>query len=137
MKTFTINKTLKVKTSFKGTHNWPEASQFAGDQVQFLEAKHRHTFFVQAELQVRDSDREVEFFIFQAQVNEAIKELYPYSQLTYDLGRRSCETIAEEIISTLRNKYNYNSLCVEVWEDNEVGARIESLLLPISHRHTL
>lgn len=127
MKIYTTNKTIKIRTSFKGTHNWPEASQFAGNQVQFLESRHRHTFYIQAELKVTNSDREVEFFIFQAQVDEAIKQLYPYDQLVHNLGRRSCETIAEEIISTLREKYDYKSLAVEVWEDNEVGARIESV----------
>ena len=125
---YITTKTLKVRTSFKGTHNWPEASQFAGEQVQFLEARHRHTFHVQAELKVKDSDREVEFFVFQGQVNEAIKDIYETDGLVYNLGRRSCETIAEEIISHLRVKHNYQNmyLAMEIWEDNEVGARIES-----------
>jgi len=126
MNKYSTTKTLKVRTSFKGTHNWPEATQFAGELVGFLEARHRHTFHLQAELKVSHSDREVEFFIFQSQVEGAIQKLYSFDGIVYNLGRRSCETIAEEIISYLRDNYNYNFLAMEVWEDNEVGARIES-----------
>lgn len=121
-----------VRTSFRGTHNWPEASQFAGKEVEFLEHEHRHTFHVLVELQVTDSDREVEFFVFQEQVDRAISNLDKNShiggRLALRLGRRSCETMAEEIIYFLREKYHYKGpLTAEVWEDNEVGARISSL----------
>jgi len=123
------NKAIIVRTSFKGTHNWPEASQFAGPEVDFLEAPHRHTFHIQAELTVLDSDREVEFFVFQKEIDDTIEELYrsnyPKKEMVYSLGRKSCETIAEEIIDSLRTK-NYSSpITIEVWEDLEVGARIE------------
>lgn len=125
-------KHIIVKTSFKGIHNWPEASQFAGEEVQFLEHPHRHTFYVQAELRVTDSDREVEFFVFQKEIDSVIEALYrknyPKPEIAYYLGRRSCETIAEEIISKLReNKYK-GPLTLEIWEDNEVGARVEDEL---------
>ena len=127
---YRTNKRIIAKTSFRGLHNWPEASTMAGAQVDFLENPHRHTFFVQAELNVLDSDREVEFFVFQNQVDQVIQDLYPQVDLLRNLGRRSCETIAEEIINALRDKFKHKgSLAIEVWEDNEVGARIESNVL--------
>ena len=116
-----------VKTSFKATHNWPEASQFAGENVKFLETEHRHTFHVKASLRVTDEDMEVEFFVFQGQVNDAIESLYSdnRTELVYRLGRRSCETIATEIIEELRITHNYtHGMKMEVWEDEEVGAEV-------------
>lgn len=120
------NKKIIITTSFKGIHNWPEASSFAGEEVKFLEYPHRHTFHVRAELKVTDSDREVEFFVFQNQIEKTIDDLYEHQGFTYIVGRRSCETIAEEIISSLRSKFNYKGpLAMEIWEDKEVGARVE------------
>ena len=124
-----LKKQIIIRTSFKGTHNWPEASQFAGKEVGFLEDVHRHTFHLQVELEVSGSDREVEFFVFQGQVDKVIQELYPKEGLVRVLGRRSCETMAEEIIERLRNQYGYlhSTITVEAWEDNEVGGRVKSL----------
>jgi len=125
-----IEKQIMIRTSFRGTHNWPEASQYAGDEVQFLEDRHRHTFHILAELTVSDSDREVEFFVFQNQVDLAIRSLYSSyreAELVYNLGRRSCETMAEEIISQLRSANGHrHTIKIEVWEDNEVGGRVTS-----------
>lgn len=122
-----------VKTSFRGTHNWPEASEFAGKEVQFLEHEHRHTFHVKAELTVEDSDREVEFFVFQDQVDRAIHSVYEHKGFVYVLGRRSCETIAEEIIEALRTHCKHTgTIALEVWEDNEVGGRVVSVPEPKS-----
>ena len=118
-------KTIQVKTTFKGLHNWPEASLFAGKDVTFLEHPHRHTFHVKASLQVTDSDREVEFFVFQKEIDTIIESLYPEEGLVRHLGRRSCETMAEEIIDVLRDKDYKGPLVVEVWEDDEVGAKVE------------
>lgn len=124
-----LEKQIMVRTSFRATHNWPEASKYAGDEVQFLEARHRHTFHVLAELTVTESDREVEFFVFQNQVDSVIESWYGHDKdnLVYNLGRRSCETIAEEIIRRLRVNFNHrHTIKVEVWEDNEVGGRVTS-----------
>ena len=127
MKSFII-----VKNSFKATHNWPQASQVAGDQVKFLEAEHRHTFHFKTSLEVMHDDRDVEFFVFQAQVREAFNDLYgprPEGiELAYRLGRKSCEMLGKEVIAKLREKYSYNqSIMCEVWEDNEVGALTQDL----------
>lgn len=124
---FNLHKKIMVKTSFRGTHNWPEASMYAGQEVDFLEDRHRHTFHVQGELEVSDSDREVEFFVFQKILDDSIRELYSHEGLVFNLGRRSCETIAEEIIEKIRERLNYKGIVVvQVWEDGEVGASVAS-----------
>lgn len=124
-----VTRFIKVRTSFRAVHNWPEASTYAGQDVQFLEASHRHTFHVLAELKVSHPDRQTEFFVFQNQVDQAIKHLYTVeNDLVKNLGRRSCETIGEEIIAYLREYHKHEEqINIEVWEDNEVGARLESV----------
>jgi len=121
-----VYKNIMIRTSFMGTHNWPEASQFEGERINFLEYEHRHTFHIKASLSVNHSDREVEFFIFKDMINNIIEKLYPIAQheLVRRLGRKSCETIAEEIITELRHDFEKNDITIEVWEDNEVGALV-------------
>ena len=123
-------KKIIITTSFKGTHNWPEASKFVGKEVKFLENEHRHTFFIKAELSVNNSDREVEFFVLQKIINNTIDFLYEKNEddFVIELGRRSCETIAEEIIKQIRTILGNKKITIEVWEDNEVGARVEDTL---------
>lgn len=118
-----------VSFSFKATHNWPEASQIAGQQVQFLEHRHRHTFFVDVEMQVHHDDRDVEFFVLQSQVRSVVDHLYGHTWdgMVYNLGRKSCETIGLEILAELRKLHpQAGDIQIRVSEDNEVWARINS-----------
>ena len=115
-----------VKHSFKGLHNWPEAGQIAGHKVDFLESTHRHTFHVKVEMEVFHDDRDEEFFILQSKVENIWSNLYDegWNGVAYNLGRRSCETIASELIDELRKDYPNGFMEVHVSEDNEVGARV-------------
>lgn len=118
-----------VSYSFKATHNWPEASQLAGQQVAFLESRHRHTFFLDVEMQVHHDDRDVEFFVLQGQVRDIVHNLYgaSWDGLVYNLGRKSCETIGLEILGELRKLHPHaGDISMRVSEDNEVWARIQS-----------
>ena len=126
-----MRKKIIIKTSFRGTHNWPEAGQIAGPEVSFLQNDHRHTFYVKVELSVSKSDREFEFFVLQKMVDNTINFLYEKNEddFVIQLGRRSCETVAEEIIKQLRYILVNKELSVEVWEDDEVGARVEDIWL--------
>jgi hypothetical protein len=126
-----VNNTIKimVRTSFKGSHSWPEASSFAGPNVRFLEHEHRHTFHIKCSLEVFHEDRDVEFFVLQGMLNDEINYLYPPTAeqpLLRELGRRSCETIASELILGLRRHFHHSTIAMEVWEDNEVGAEVTS-----------
>ena len=127
---YDLEKLISITTYFRATHNWPEASEFAGEQVQFLENEHRHTFHVEAELSVNHNDRDVEFFVFQNQVDSVIRDLYTKGPLDflYRIERRSCEQIACEIIDKLRETYEYttNTISVKVSEDKEVAAKVVS-----------
>lgn len=122
---------IKVKTEFRGIHSWPECPY---DEVAFLRDPHRHTFKVEVKVAVGHHDREVEFFMFQHDVDFAINELYFFEDKTQEatyrnpqptcLGRKSCEEIAEDIYNALSKKYN-REMVISVSEDGEVAAEIE------------
>lgn len=116
---------IRVKTSFRGIHCWPECPY---DEVAFLRVPHRHTFYVEVKIQVGHKDREVEFFRFQHEVDKVIKVhlLNDYDgPEPVDLGRMSCEEMAEIICDRLKIMYNYREMIISVSEDNEVAAEIE------------
>lgn len=108
-----------VTFDIEGMHNFPNASQIF-PEVYFLENKHRHTFNFKLEKQVYHDNRDVEFIMFKRDVIEFINEKY-YSniQRTHDFENMSCEMIAKELL------ISFDLLSVEVWEDNENGARVQ------------
>ena len=143
-----------VTYRFGGVHWWPDAPA----DVAFLRFPHRHTFTVRLGIPVRrEVDRQREFFIEQQSLGEAISRLFgedaagcsvctagadvPYPVLGendavepnvvsnlgdcagLDLGESSCETIAQAILVELPHA----GWC-EVWEDGDLGARVERRL---------
>jgi hypothetical protein len=114
------NAIIWVKTTFKGLHHWPECPI---EEVSFLQSLHRHTFHIKVSIEISHRDREIEFFILQAFIDETIDALYGKMPLRL-LGRRSCEDIAYAIRDCVRGKYPGRTLSVEVSEDDEVGAEV-------------
>lgn len=125
---------IGVKTSFRGTHCWPTATSVTGsDEIKFLEQTHRHTFFVEVEIQVSHHDRDLEFFLVQREVDKVIHENYKddYDGLVYNLGHKSCEMICSDIYYSLLHVYRAKGIDLEkkqvtikVSEDNEVYGKI-------------
>jgi len=111
-----------VKTQFHALHNWPECPI---GEVEFLRASHRHTFHVTVKVAVEHHDRDIEFFICQKEVEEALVSLY--GDKTPNLGRKSCEEIAEDLYTFLSRRY-YRDMVISVSEDGEVGAELEFFL---------
>lgn len=127
-----LKRWIKVNTEFRGIHNWPECPY---DEVAFLRDPHRHTFKVEVKVAVEHHDREVEFFMFQHDVDRAIRAIElstindhmepEFSGIEpIQLGRKSCEEIAEDIYERLSSKYN-REMIISVSEDGEVAAEIE------------
>ncbi len=112
-----------VKTQFHALHKWPECPI---DDVRFLRDSHRHTFHVTVKVAVEHHDRDIEFFVFQKAVEDVIVSLYGGG--TPDLGRKSCEEIAEDLYKGLSYKY-YRDMVISVSEDGEVGAEVEFFIL--------
>lgn len=114
----------KIICTFKvvGFHNWPQAPQ----KVSYLKARHRHLFKFRVEHCVSTGDRDVEFHSISASAQRCLEEMYEASYIEdgYDFGDRSCETIAMELVGELRH-IGYSPSAIEVWEDDEHGARVE------------
>lgn len=111
---------VKIKTQFEGFHCWPEAPE----EVKFLRDLHRHMFYVKVVIEVKDNDRELEFFILQRRINKMIvtmKEDLEKKQ------RMSCESMAEYLLDFLEIQYPSRKMEVEVNEDNENGSIANNL----------
>lgn len=108
-----MKKNIEVNLQYEATHNWPEAN-IVVPEVGFLAHPHHHTFHIKAIKQVLHNDRQIEIILF----NRAIKEWLEqkYGREVGDLGRTSCEDLAEEILRT------YDCDQVSVLEDGKNGA---------------
>lgn len=101
---------IKVKWTREGWHCWPEA-----DGVRdYLASRHRHLFYYVLTVSVKHNDREIEF--------HDLLEFARENSVGGELGRRSCEDMAEVVLKAVRDKYPGRAYSCEVWEDNEVGA---------------
>ena len=97
-------------------HCWPEAEDVL-PAVGYLSSPHRHMFHYQAEVQVGHNDREVEF-------HDLLNHLRGNTP-TGDLGRLSCEDLAEDMIQVIKKRHPGRWCRVSVFEDNECGAIVE------------
>lgn len=114
-----VSKYVKVRTSFAGIHQWPDAPY----DVEFLKHLHRHTFFVSLTVPVNSDDREIEFFILKQKLDTFIKHRYPEVEGSVSikfLKNKSCEMIAEDIANNFIQYHK--AVDVEVSEDNENSA---------------
>lgn len=110
--------TLKVKFSVAGLHNWPGAPEGRG----YLRPLHRHRFVFQLEALVDGLNREIEFHDLQRDGKYKLAELFPADEsLLFQFGDFSCEMIAQEMILAMPHLS-----AVEVWEDEECGARVDA-----------
>jgi hypothetical protein len=115
---------IEVSTDFRGFHAWSEAPE----PVEFLKNQHRHTFEVDVEIQVDHDDRELEFFMFQRELDDIIEERLGENQNEHgelELGGMSCEMIADEIARGVMREYEDREFAISVSEDGEVGAKVK------------
>lgn len=111
--------TIIVKLTVDGLHNFPKAAELF-PEVSFLADLHRHMFHITAAKQVYHDDRDLEFIMFKRDILQWLHDnYYDAGTRTMLFGAKSCEMIAREIFN------EFNCVWVEVWEDNENGAKIE------------
>lgn len=115
-----LRKSVLVKLSIDGMHNFPKAAELF-PEVDFLSDRHRHMFYFTVSCKVTHSDRDKEFIMLKRDIIDYINGEY-FNDLTRtcEFGARSCEMLAEEILK------EFDAEWVEVWEDNENGARVET-----------
>ncbi len=113
----TVIATVKVN----GFHHWEGAPA----PVEYLASNHRHLFTFRVEVPVTTPDRQVEFHMLQGWVREALAHSYAAAPNGALLFRgRSCETLASELATAL-DEHDIHASAIEVWEDDECGARVE------------
>lgn len=105
----------RVLSTFQveGFHCWPDAK---GD-VGFLASTHRHKFVFTVEMPVTDNNRQVEFITFGRATQGLVESNFGRPAR---FGAMSCEHIASWLMQVIPE-----CSAVEVWEDNENGARVE------------
>src|SRR5688572_5193132 len=96
-----------------GFHFYPSAD----GEVSYLANRHRHLFFLVVAWQVNHLDRDVEFHTAQDWIRKAFPE-------PVDFGAKSCEMIAKMLAEQLVEAGHRVPAWVEVWEDQECGARV-------------
>jgi hypothetical protein len=100
-----------------GFHCYPDAP----DEVAYLRSSHRHVFKFKVTISVFHDDREIEFHMFK----NWLTSLY-HGQLNVDY--KSCEMLAQDLLSAVLKKYNCTErrVVVDVSEDGECGAAVVS-----------
>lgn len=117
---FTTSVFVTTKREF--IHCFPESATIpelcAGDEldVSFLAHPHRHMFGFRVETNVFHDDRDIEFIQLKRQLEQYL-DTFPK-----DLGRKSCEQFAIDIINHLSSLHENRNWTVAVDEDGENGA---------------
>ena len=115
-----IKRSITVRTEFAALHRYKDAPE----EVSFLRNLHRHCFKVSVSLDVKNSDRELEFFMVQTQVEGIIRVILNACEYENDLPiMGSCEDMAEKIALTASSIYERSVGCM-VSEDGENSAEV-------------
>lgn len=119
-----LKRWINVKFQKEGIHCYPEAatdSRLATgdwDDVSFLAAPHMHYFHFEVKIEVFSNNRDIEFIQFR----RWLEHLY---RVHLSLDNQSCELLAENLITTVANRYSGRDITVSVSEDGINGAIIE------------
>lgn len=109
----------------EGIHCYPAAATdpklATGDEddVSFLASPHFHYFHFVAKVEVFQNDRDIEFIQFKRWCERL------YDKGTLQVGSKSCEMLAEDLIGQINAKYPFRDIVVSVLEDNINGATLE------------
>ena len=101
-----------VTLQMEGFHRWDGAFE----EVAFLKDDHRHIFHFELEVPVQHDDRDVEIILFKRIVQRILIDRYGDSNGVLQLGSKSCEMLAKELLVV------FECDRVKVTEDGENGA---------------
>lgn len=119
-----MKKFIFVTFQKEGIHCYPDAP----DAVDYLRHPHRHMFHFKVTMEVFHDDREVEFIMFKHELESLYKEESNilYIDTVLRLNNQSCEMLAVNLGKYIETHYPCRAYRIEVSEDNENGALIES-----------
>lgn len=113
-----MEKVIVINARFAALHCWPECPF---EEVGFLKHPHRHEFHVTVKWVVLHNDRDKEFIMMKNWLTDFTR----YHFANKDLGRMSCEDIADKIYqATLREDEPSGCCFVSVFEDGENGVEV-------------
>jgi len=108
----------------EGIHCYPAAATdpmlATGDEydVSFLGTPHRHIFHFRVGIDVFHNDRDIEFIQFKRWLENL------YSKDILKLDYKSCEMIADDLYTSIAERYPNRAVTIEVAEDGENGCLI-------------
>lgn len=111
-------KTIGVKLTIEGFHNFPNAIKAFGKSIDFLQVRHRHNFGIEVEVEVSHNERDKEFILFKREIQSHIEANFGNPA---EFGGMSCESIAEHLFD------EFNAVCVTVDEDGENYSRVRKI----------
>lgn len=109
-----IARSIFITFSKEGIHKYPDAPE----GVEFLKHPHRHIFHFRVDVEVFHNERDLEFILFKRELESL------YSTQTLHMDNKSCETLAQELIEYISEKYTGRKISVEISEDGENGATL-------------
>jgi len=118
-----LKQLVYARTRFVGFHQWADAPEC----YKYLANVHRHEFHVEIGVQVKLSNREVEFHHLKAMVDAAIRDVFGVPDSDNPI-KASCETMASMIAVQMRERFGHMipfPSYVDVSEDGECGGRVE------------
>jgi len=119
-----ITTTITVTNRVHGFHRWPSAPH----EVAYLADTHRHEFVFRTTVRVHHDDRDVEFHMLQAQVQEFFATAFESLKHGLDFGDWSCEKLGRVLGGYLRDG-GVDVQTVSVFEDDENGATVTFVAL--------
>lgn len=115
-----FKKSIIIRTEFSALHHYPTPP--VGKE--FLAHPHRHKFYVKVGIQVGHVNRDREFFEeidrLETCLRSHMRQLIKKADMDHKVPEFSCESLAENLLIAI-DYYDW----VEIWEDNENGARVE------------
>jgi hypothetical protein len=119
--TYNIKRSIWITFKKEGIHSYPEAkTNIDLKNVAFLQHPHRHQFGFRVEIDVDHNEREIEFILFKRWV----MSLYDEELLMFN--NMSCESIGEELLNKIRERYPTRTIKIFIDEDGENGCYLES-----------
>lgn len=109
---------------YPGADKDPKLATGDWDDVSFLGFPHRHTFYFRVWIEVFHNDRDIEFIQFKRWMERLYSEVESSTAVLH-LDHKSCEMIADDLASEIKEKYPGRWLKISVAEDNENGCEIE------------
>lgn len=114
------NPFVVVRTRVVGFHRWPTPTTHRA----YLGQRHRHEFHVEARVEAKNDDREIECHDMKKVVDFALRSVSAPDVDGRDFGDMSCEAIARDVAESLQQGYPKREVVVSVLEDGEVGAEV-------------